>query len=76
MAENIIVEKEFSEAPRRVSEWRRFWRVFLKRRIVIFGIVIFALLLIAAVFANVLAPYNPYVGIMADSLQQPSVKHL
>ncbi len=76
MAENVITEKEFSEAPRRVSEWRRFWRVFLRRRIVIFGLVVFALLTISAVFANVIAPFNPYVGIMADSLQQPNAKHL
>jgi peptide/nickel transport system permease protein/oligopeptide transport system permease protein len=72
MAEKNTDTKEFSEAPPRVSEWRRFWRVFLQRRIVIFGLVVFALLVISAIFANVLAPYDPYRGNMADSLQQPN----
>jgi peptide/nickel transport system permease protein len=65
----------FQEAPVRVSEWKRFWRIFLKRRIVIFGLVVFALLITAAAFAPLLAPYDPYVGIMEDSLQNPSAKH-
>jgi peptide/nickel transport system permease protein/oligopeptide transport system permease protein len=72
VAEKNTDNKEFLEAPPRVSEWRRFWRVFLQRRIVIFGLVVFALLLIAAAFANYLAPHDPYRGNMADSLQQPN----
>jgi peptide/nickel transport system permease protein/oligopeptide transport system permease protein len=64
--------KEFSEAPPRVSEWGRFWRVFLQRRIVIFGLVVFGILVITAIFANFIAPYDPYRGNMADSLQQPN----
>jgi peptide/nickel transport system permease protein len=67
--------QEFIEAPPRVSEWHRFWRVFLQRRIVIFGLVVFALLLISAAFANFLAPYDPYRGNMSDSLQQPNAKY-
>ena len=66
----------FQEAPPRVSEWRRFWRVFLQRRIVIFGLVVFTILIITAAFANFLAPYDPYRGNMEDSLQQPSWKYL
>ena len=72
MAEKSTNAKNLSNAPRRVSETRRFWRVFLQRKIVIFGLVVFALLVIAAVFAPWLAPYNPYIGNMADSLQQPN----
>jgi len=72
MAEKNKDSREFSEAPPRVSEWRRFWRVFLQRRIVMFGLVVFAVLVIAAIFANFLAPYDPYRGNMADSLQQPN----
>lgn len=68
--------QEFQEAPPRVSEWRRFWRVFLQRRIVIFGLVVFTILIITAAFANFLAPYDPYRGNMEDSLQQPSSKYL
>ena len=66
---------EFVEAPPRVSEWRRFWRVFLQRKIVIFGLAVFTLLLVSAAFANFLAPYDPYRGNLEDSLQQPNAKY-
>jgi len=72
MAQKNKGNKEFSEAPPRVSEWRRFWRVFLQRKIVMFGLVVFGLLVITAMFANFLAPHDPYRGVMADSLQQPN----
>jgi peptide/nickel transport system permease protein len=75
MAEKNTGGQEFSEAPPRVSEWRRFFRVFLQRKIVIFGLVVFLLLLIAAAFAPFLARYNPYIGNMNDSLQGPSGKY-
>jgi peptide/nickel transport system permease protein len=63
---------EFEEAPPRVNEWRRFWRVFLQRRIVMFGLVILALLVISAIFAPLLAPHNPYIGDLDYPLVQPN----
>src|SRR3972149_187100 len=66
----------FQEAPPRVNEWRRFWRVFLQRKIVIFGLVVLFLLIVTAIFAEVLAPYDPYMNNLADSLQDPSSRHL
>jgi len=72
MTEKNTIAEEFQEAPPRVSEWRRFWRVFLQRRIVIFGMVVLLILVIIAIFANFLAPYDPYRGEMEDSLQQPN----
>ncbi len=76
-----MVEKQtggidFPEAPARVSEWRRFRRVFLERKLVMFGLAILVLLVLAAVFAPLLAPYDPYKGDLADSLLQPSSKYL
>jgi len=72
MAENITTEKKFTEAPYRVSEWRRFWKVFLQRKIVIFGLVVLGLLVIAAAFAPWLAPHDPYRGKIADSMLNPN----
>ncbi len=72
MAEENTNNKEFSEAPPRVSEWGRFWKVFLQRRIVIFGLVVFALLVITAIFADFLAPHDAFRGDIADSLQPPN----
>ncbi|OGO07393.1 MAG: ABC transporter permease [Chloroflexi bacterium RBG_13_57_8] len=66
----------FFEAPPRVSEWRRFGRVFFQRKLVIFGLVVLALLIISAAFAPLLAPYDPYIGTLSDSLAQPSLKYL
>jgi peptide/nickel transport system permease protein len=65
-----------SEAPPHISEWRRFWRVFIQRKLVMIGLVILLLLVIAAVFAPWLAPYDPYRGEMRDALSQPSWKYL
>ena len=67
----------FSEAPPHISEWRRFWRVFLQRKLVIIGLVILTILVITAIFAPLLAPYDPYRGEeIRDSLEQPSWKYL
>jgi len=65
-----------AEAPPRVNEWRRFRRVFFARKLVIFGLVILALLVIAAIFAPLLAPYNPYKQDLRSTLQSPSGAHL
>jgi peptide/nickel transport system permease protein len=63
------------EAPPRVSEWRRFRRVFLSRGVVVFGLVVLLILLFTAVFATWLAPYDPYKPGTAKSLSQPSWEH-
>lgn len=75
-----MTEKEVaitsSEAPPRVSEWHRFRRVFFQRKLVLFGLIILVLLVLTAILAPLLAPFNPIHGDMAESLQAPSWKHL
>jgi peptide/nickel transport system permease protein/oligopeptide transport system permease protein len=66
----------FSESPPHISEWRRFLRVFLQRKLVIIGLTILLILVITAIFAPWLAPYDPYRGDMRDALAQPSSKYL
>jgi hypothetical protein len=39
------------EGPAHVSEWRRFYRVFLSRGLVIFGMVIILGIVVTAIFA-------------------------
>jgi len=75
MVEKNTTYTEFLEAPPHVSEWRRFTRVFFQRKLVIFGLAILVLLVITAVFATWLAPYDPYKLGTADSLLQPSMGH-
>jgi len=64
-----------SEAPPRVSEWKRFRRVFLSRGMVTFGLIIFVILIFIAIFANLLAPYDPYTPASGPALAQPSSQH-
>lgn len=67
---------EIPEIPPRVSEFRRFRRVFLGRWVVVFGLVIILLLVFTAIFAPWLAPYDPYLQDMSKQLLPPSSEHL
>ena len=76
MVEKHTSDIAFSEAPVRASEWRRFRRVFFERKLVTFGLVVLLLMVIAAVFAPLLVPYDPYQPGKGESLLQPSQNHL
>jgi ABC-type dipeptide/oligopeptide/nickel transport system permease subunit len=76
MAEYVTPSTNFSEVPPRISEWRRFYRVFFSRKIVMFGLIVLFVLMFTAIFAAWLAPYDPYKPDMANPLLQPSVTHL
>jgi peptide/nickel transport system permease protein len=65
----------FQEMAPRVSETRRFLRVFFKRWVVVLGLIILLMVVIAAVFAPFLAPYDPYQIATGGSLEQPSSQH-
>jgi peptide/nickel transport system permease protein len=66
----------FLESQPVVSEWQRFRRVFFQRKLIIFGLVVLSILVFTAIFAALLAPHNPYVGNLSDSLSQPSKLYL
>jgi len=76
MPENTVTAAGFSDAPPRISEWRRFVRVFFQRRIVIFGLLVLVILGLVAIFAEQLAPYDPYEQNLYNILKQPSREHL
>ena len=75
-AGNVITLEKFEEAPPRVSDVRRFIRVFMGRKIVIFGMVVIGLLMLTAIFAPWLAPYNPNDPSLKNTLASPSSAHL
>lgn len=75
MSDILAKTTGFQEAPTRVSEWRRFSRVFLQRKVVLFGLIILALLVITAIFAPLIAPYSHTTGDITESLQDPNSKH-
>ncbi len=72
---NSTTMSGIAEVPPRVSEWRRFRRVFLSRWGVTFGLAVLVVLLFTAIFANWLAPYNPFKPATGPSLDQPSAEH-
>ena len=74
--DNGISVGKFEEAPHRISGFRRFTRVFFGRKIVIFGMVVIGILLITAIFAAWLAPYDPYSPALKETLAKPGSTHL
>jgi peptide/nickel transport system permease protein len=75
MAPNAAAMIEEVGAPPRVSEWKRFRRVFFQRKLVLFGLVVLGILVFIAITCSWLAPYDPYKASMGDSLLQPGLKH-
>jgi peptide/nickel transport system permease protein len=67
---------EFKDNAPRVSEFRRFLKVFLGRKVVVFGLIIILLLILTAIFAPLLAPYSPYKMDLNNQLLGPGWKHL
>jgi peptide/nickel transport system permease protein len=65
----------FQESRPQYSEWRRITRIFFRRKISVIGLVIIVGLIITAIFAPLLAPYDPYHTDVANKLQQPSSAH-
>lgn len=59
-----------------ISEFRRFRRVFFSRKLVIFGLIIIVALILTAIFAPLIAPYNPNKQDTSHPLFQPSREHL
>lgn len=60
----------------KISELRRIIKVMFSRWVVIFGTVIILLFIIVAIFAPLLAPYDPYKQNLRIALKQPSKEHL
>jgi peptide/nickel transport system permease protein len=76
MANSSISVDGFLENPPRISEWKRFSRIFFQRKLVIVGMVLVFIFLFIAVFGPLLAPYDPYIPDLNNQLSQPSTTHL
>lgn len=59
-----------------VNELKRFFRVFFSRKIVLVSAIILLLIIFVAIFADVVAPYDPYTQNLKNVLQYPSGEHL
>ena len=75
MAANEVDAAEL-EIPPRLNEFRRVVGVFLRRPVALVGLVIIVALIIIAIFAPFMTPYDPYKVTTQESLLQPSWEHL
>jgi peptide/nickel transport system permease protein len=76
MEQQGTIPTGYAEIAPHVSEFKRFRRVFFSRKLVLFGVVIIALILLMAIFAALLAPYDPYDQRLDQILLGPSSQHL
>ena len=58
------------------SRWREIWRLFRKNRPAMIGLVLLILILLVAVFADVIVPYDKALDVSSDWLQPPSAEHI
>ena len=76
MSKRRTRQEKFVEARPTESGLRRFFRVFFGRRIVLFGLVVLVLYILVAIFADLLAPYDPYEINLDAVLVPPSGEHI
>jgi ABC-type dipeptide/oligopeptide/nickel transport system permease subunit len=58
------------------SEFRRIIRVFFGRKLAVVGLIFILILILTAIFAPWLAPYDPYQMDLHNQVSQPSRTHL
>jgi ABC-type dipeptide/oligopeptide/nickel transport system permease subunit len=75
MAKQRIDQGKYLEEKPVESGWRRFVRVFVGRRVVLFGLIVVVLYVLVAIFVTWLAPYDPYKIDFEATLSQPSAEH-
>ena len=71
--ESYIIEEELLPP---VNEFKRFVRVFFRRKIVVVGFVLVIVVLILAAFAEVIAPFDPYEQDLLNYLVTPNSRNL
>ena len=59
-----------------VNEFKRFWRVFFRRKIVLVSFIIVILAVLVAIFADFVAPFGPLEMDLTNVLAPPGGAHL
>jgi ABC-type dipeptide/oligopeptide/nickel transport system permease subunit len=75
MAE-IERRKKSEKGNKQFSFARDAWRRLKRNKTAIVGMVIIAILLLLALFADLIAPYGPSEAVYADAYQTPNAKHI
>jgi peptide/nickel transport system permease protein/oligopeptide transport system permease protein len=76
MSKERDISKGFTEVQHRISEFRRLSRVFLGRKVAVFGLIIILALIITAIFAPLIATHDPFKINLGQRLLQPCREHL
>lgn len=63
---------------KKTSQWKEVWRRLRKNKMAVLGLIILVIIILLAIFANVIADYETVVikQNLAERLQAPSSKHL
>ena len=81
MTDTTRADEETSEAgappaAEREPRWRRTLRIITGNRLALFGLIVLALLVLAALLGPTLAPYGYNEVVVTDRLQAPSFTHV
>lgn len=71
-----VTKKDLSGVMPHSSEFRRVFGVLCARKPVLIAMIIIALLVIIALFAPYLSPFDPYEQNLSEALRHPNAKHL
>ena len=66
----------WAEVAPQYSEFRRIFSVFFGRPLPVIGLFIIIILILTAIFAPLIAPYDPYKMNIIEKLKPPSHEHL
>jgi peptide/nickel transport system permease protein len=73
--QNINIDEEILELPPQIDEGKRFMRVMFSRPIVTVGSVIVVAVILMALLAPIISPYDPYAQNLQNVLAQPDTKN-
>ena len=69
-------EKNREAQVKSESYFASVWTEFRKNRAAVVGMAILLTIILVAIFADMLAPCDPYLQVYAEALQPPSAAHL
>ena len=75
LSDGSVLKIEMEVLPK-VNEFRRFWRVFFSRKVVLFAFIIVVIAIFVAIFAPYVAPYGSNEQNLLNVLKPPSWEHL
>ncbi len=77
MSEITEIEVENLEAVQQdLSPWKVFWKRFSKNKMAMIGLICLTILILAAVFAPFITPFEPDAIMTGKKYESPSTKHL